>query len=252
MNRRGVLLGSILLLFAGCGGAGMARSGDGTVTVTDARIEPTSAPTDNRSAVVTLTMIASADDELIGAAVPAAVAGKAAIEGTVRSAAGHLGHLDAPGAPPHTHETTDRIKLPKGVVVQLKAGVGRIVLDQVGQPIRSGDHFSLTLTFASGATQTVSVNAKTVAAPTGDAQRFTVIVDGTDPTVGAVTKGALVSITVSNPTADDEFHLHGYDLTEKAVAGKTATFTFVATDPGTFDLESHASNRNLFRLTVSQ
>jgi copper(I)-binding protein len=249
MNRR--LVGAAVLLFAGCGGATTARSGRETIIVTDARTEPTP-NSDNRAAVVTLTMTAAVDDELIAATIPATVGAKATIEGTVSDAAGHLGHLDAPGARPHTHATTDRIKLPKGVVVQLKAGVGRILLDQVVKPIRNGDHFPLTLMFASGTTQTVTVNAKSVSVGAGGAQQFTVIVDGTEPTVGTVAKGTLVSITVSNPTADDEFHLHGYDLTEQAAPGKSATFTFVATDPGTFELESHASNRNLFTLTVSQ
>ncbi len=194
-------------------------------------------------------MTSSTEDELIGAAVPATVAAKATVEGMVAGAAGHFGHLDAPGSPPHTHATTDRIKLPKGVAVQLKPGVGRILLDQIAKPIRTGDHFPLTLTFASGATQTVTVTA-TVQSSAGGTQQFTVIVGGTEPDTGTVTKGTLVSITVANPTTEDEFHLHGYDLTERAARGETATFTFVASDPGTFPVESHISNLNVFVLTV--
>jgi copper(I)-binding protein len=251
MNRSLAALVIVLLLGASsCGGARTTRPGGETITVIDARVEPTSTPSDSRPAVVTLTMTSTADDELTMATVPATVAVKATIEASVAGAAGHLGHLDAPGAPPHTHATTDRVKLPRGVAVQLKAGVGRILLDKIVKPIRNGDHFPLTLTFASGMTQTVTVNAKTAAVGSGGAQQFTVIVGGNEPTAGTVAKGTLVSVIVSNPAAEDEFHIHGYDLTEKVAKGGTATFTFVATDTGSFELESHASGSNLFILSV--
>jgi hypothetical protein len=54
-----------------------------------------------------------------------------------------------------------------------------------------------------------------------------------------------VSITVTSATSQ-EFHLHGYDL-EKA--GTKVTFT--ADQPGDFELESHATEKVLFVLTVS-
>jgi copper(I)-binding protein len=246
MNRRLIGVGAVLVLLAGCGGT--KATGPSVVVVTDAQVRPAITSSDTQRAVITVTMTSSADDELIGAQVPATVAGKVTVEGVVGSA-GHFGHLDAPGAPPHTHTTIDRIKVPKGVALQLKAGVGRILLDQIVQPIRNGDQFPLTLTFATGAAQTVTVTAKAETS-NGGAQQFGVTVGGTQPTVGTVAKDTLVAITVSNPNADDEFHLHGYDLTEKAARGTTATFTFVATDPGTFPMESHTTNTNLFTLTV--
>jgi copper(I)-binding protein len=154
-RRLAVAGGAIVIFLTGCGGAEAAQPS--AVVVKDARVEPGATTGDNRRVIVALTMTSSADDELIAAAVPATVAAKATVVGTVGGAAGHLGHLDAPGGLPHTHTTTDRVKLPKGVPVELKAGVGRILLEQIVKPIRDGDHFPLTLTFT---TQTVTVTAK--------------------------------------------------------------------------------------------
>jgi hypothetical protein len=63
--------------------------------------------------------------------------------------------------------------------------------------------------------------------------------------------GSLVTISVTNPTAADEFHLHGYDLELKAGKDESATFSFTATQAGTFELESHATGGVLFVLTVA-
>jgi hypothetical protein len=63
--------------------------------------------------------------------------------------------------------------------------------------------------------------------------------------------GSLVTISVTNPNAADEFHLHGYDLELKAGKGEAATFSFTATQPGTFELESHATGGVLFVLRVA-
>jgi copper(I)-binding protein len=159
MTRRLVVAVGVAFTFlAGCGRTTAAQPR--VVVVTDASVKSAATTGDNMRLVVTLTMRSSVDDELIGASVPATVAAKATVEGTAGGTAGHLGHLDAPGAPAHTHTTIDRIKLPKGVAVQLKAGVGRILLEQVVTPIRTGDQFPLTLRFATGATQTVTVVSK--------------------------------------------------------------------------------------------
>jgi hypothetical protein len=64
-------------------------------------------------------------------------------------------------------------------------------------------------------------------------------------------KGSLVTISVTNPNAADEFHLHGYDLELKAGKGEAVTFSFTATQPGTFELESHATGGVLFVLRVA-
>jgi hypothetical protein len=66
-----------------------------------------------------------------------------------------------------------------------------------------------------------------------------------------VTKGTLVTISISNPNAADEFHLHGYDLELKAGRGEPATFSFTASEIGTFEIESHATKGVLFVLEVA-
>ena len=66
-----------------------------------------------------------------------------------------------------------------------------------------------------------------------------------------VAVGSTVRITVTNPIEDDEFHLHGYDLSAGEVpAGETATIEFVADVSGSFELESHHSGELLMTLVV--
>lgn len=66
-----------------------------------------------------------------------------------------------------------------------------------------------------------------------------------------VAVGSTVRVTVTNPLEDDEFHLHGYDLTTGEVpVGETATIEFVADVTGSFELESHHSGDLLMTLVV--
>jgi FtsP/CotA-like multicopper oxidase with cupredoxin domain len=51
-------------------------------------------------------------------------------------------------------------------------------------------------------------------------------------------KGDTVQIAVT-VDAEDELHLHGYDLTRQAAPGKPARFRFRADIEGVFELESH-------------
>ena len=63
--------------------------------------------------------------------------------------------------------------------------------------------------------------------------------------------GASVRITVVNPNGPDEIHVHGYDLTTGVMAkGQEAVIEFVASNAGTFDIESHVSEEVVFVLTV--
>jgi hypothetical protein len=59
--------------------------------------------------------------------------------------------------------------------------------------------------------------------------------------IETVAAGSIVTISIVNPLADDEFHLHDYDLGDDQLipAGQPATFTFVADRTGDFELESH-------------
>ena len=54
------------------------------------------------------------------------------------------------------------------------------------------------------------------------------------------TTGETVRIAVSSD-ANDEIHVHGYDLTKNAAPGKPATFRFKATIEGDFEIESHTA-----------
>ncbi|MEI8286542.1 MAG: hypothetical protein WCG15_04500 [Actinomycetes bacterium] len=64
--------------------------------------------------------------------------------------------------------------------------------------------------------------------------------------------GSEVTLNFTNPQADDEYHVHGYDLgggvTKK---GETKTFTFTADKAGDYEVESHISETVLVILRVS-
>ena len=66
------------------------------------------------------------------------------------------------------------------------------------------------------------------------------------------TLGSKVQIKLLNPDADDEFHLHGYDLTATATAGQEAIIEFTADKLGSFDLESHIANDWILTLVVEE
>jgi len=80
----------------------------------------------------------------------------------------------------------------------------------------------------------------------------TVGVDSGSDRVENVKLNQEVELTLVNPKADDEFHVHGYDLgggTTKA--GDEKTFAFVATEAGDFEVESHVSETVLVVIHVS-
>jgi hypothetical protein len=80
----------------------------------------------------------------------------------------------------------------------------------------------------------------------------TVGLDADPERIERVPLGATIALSVTNPDSDDEFHLHGYDLGDGQVmpAGQTATFTFVANQAGSFELESHETGTVLMVLEV--
>lgn len=80
----------------------------------------------------------------------------------------------------------------------------------------------------------------------------TVGIDSNPERIERVPLGATVTITVTNPSAEDEFHLHGFDLGDGQVipAGQPASFTFVADQVGSFELESHETGDVLMILEV--
>ena len=80
----------------------------------------------------------------------------------------------------------------------------------------------------------------------------TVGVDSGEDRIESVPIGSVVSITITNPDSDDEFHLHGYDLgdSQEVAAGESVTFTFTADTAGEFELESHSTEALLLLLRV--
>ena len=66
------------------------------------------------------------------------------------------------------------------------------------------------------------------------------------------TLGSKVQFKILNPDADDEFHLHGYELTGAATAGQEAMIEFTADQLGSFDLESHVTGDWILTLVVEE
>ena len=68
--------------------------------------------------------------------------------------------------------------------------------------------------------------------------------------VVSVPKGTSVTLELTDPAADQSYHLHGYDIEEDAKKGETAKLAFTASDTGQFDLESHDTKAVLLVLVV--
>jgi hypothetical protein len=103
-------------------------------------------------------------------------------------------------------------------------------------------------TIPSAATPTNPTDSK-MAAPT----EVSVIV-GTDSSpdrIEEVALGANVQVTLSNPQADDEFHLHGYDLSPgETKMGEASIISFTADKAGDFEIESHVTEDVLVIIRV--
>jgi hypothetical protein len=69
--------------------------------------------------------------------------------------------------------------------------------------------------------------------------------------VVSVPKGASVTLEFTDPSVDQQYHLHGYDLEAEAKKGETAKISFTADQTGQFDVESHVSNKTLLVLVVA-
>lgn len=69
--------------------------------------------------------------------------------------------------------------------------------------------------------------------------------------VEEVPLGAEVTLQFTNPDADDEYHVHGYDLGgEVTKKGEMKTFTFTADKAGDYEIESHISEKVLAVIRV--
>ena len=79
----------------------------------------------------------------------------------------------------------------------------------------------------------------------------TVGTDSATDRVEEVPLGSQVNITLTNPNANDEFHLHEYDLsTGDTPKGESAVISFTADKAGLFDLESHVTDEVLIVISV--
>ena len=103
-------------------------------------------------------------------------------------------------------------------------------------------------TIPSAATPTNPTDSK-MAAPT----EVSVIV-GTDSSpdrIEEVALGANVQVMLSNPQADDEFHLHGYHLSPgETKMGEASIISFTADKAGDFEIESHVTEDVLVIIRV--
>ena len=91
------------------------------------------------------------------------------------------------------------------------------------------------------------------ATATAEVVEISVIIGQTSGSAVAyqATLGSTVQIKILNPDADDEFHLHGYDLESGVTpAGQEAIIEFTADKLGTFDLESHVTSEWILTLVV--
>ncbi len=68
--------------------------------------------------------------------------------------------------------------------------------------------------------------------------------------VVSVPKGTNVTISLTDPNADQEYHLHGYDIEVTAAKGETGKIQFVADQTGQFDVESHDTEATLLVIVV--
>lgn len=110
-----------------------------------------------------------------------------------------------------------------------------------------------SVTSVESASDSVVETSTTLTAP-DDTMRIlvTVGVDSGPDRVEAVKLNQQVELTIVNPKADDEFHLHGYDLGGGVTkAGEKKTFAFTATEAGEFEVESHVTETVLVVLKVS-
>jgi ABC-type Fe3+-hydroxamate transport system substrate-binding protein len=118
---------------------------------------------------------------------------------------------------------------------------------------------SATIALLAGCSSSSSTDT-TVALETTDTAAVTTAVVEINLIVGentgadmmqTVPLGSSVRITVVNPNGADEIHVHGYDISTGEMAqGQEAVIEFVASNAGTFDIESHVSEEVVLVLTV--
>jgi hypothetical protein len=106
----------------------------------------------------------------------------------------------------------------------------------------------------SGETEVVDETVAQDATAVDEVVEISVIIGQTSGSAVAyqATLGSKVQIKLLNPDADDEFHLHGYDLSANATAGQETMIEFTADQLGSFDLESHVTGEWILTLVVEE
>lgn len=115
--------------------------------------------------------------------------------------------------------------------------------------------FSLSSCSGTSTSDTTISTDTTAIASTENTEKFTLTVgeNSGDTNIISFTKGSNVELTIVNPEADDEVHLHGYDLTTGELPkGETAVISFVADEVGDFEVESHISEEVLSIVRISE
>lgn len=117
---------------------------------------------------------------------------------------------------------------------------------------------SMTSCSSSSSTDTTAPSDSAVPAQSSSSKvaapieiNVTVGVDSSPDRVEEVPLGSEVNVRLLNPDADDNFHLHGYDLSPgDTPKGQTAVITFTADNAGDFEIESHVTEEVLVVVSV--
>lgn len=115
----------------------------------------------------------------------------------------------------------------------------------------------LALTLAACSDDDSGTPAPTTATPTTLADGGAILIEvtvGTDSgeeRIEQVPLGSYVTLIITDPSAAQTYHLHGYDLEQEVPAGEPASFSFTADQAGTFEVESHETEEVLVVLEVS-
>lgn len=141
--------------------------------------------------------------------------------------------------------------------------VASLALTACGSDSKAADTTAAPTTAAGSETTAGEEEAPTVtnapaeaAEVTGGTATITVTVGTDDFTttggtrVVSVPKGTDVTVELTDPNADQEYHLHGYDVEVAAAKGATGTIQFVADQTGSFDVESHDTEQVLLVIVV--
>ena len=80
----------------------------------------------------------------------------------------------------------------------------------------------------------------------------TVGVDSSPDRVESIPLGAVVALSITDPNAAQEYHVHGYELGSgvKIAVGVPEVFQFTADKAGEFEVESHTTETVLVTLRV--